>query len=263
MPGTAESGTWLVTRAFQRPSSTLNSRASPVEADGARREQDLVVVAGLGELHGALVEGRERHRMRRARLGERQGREVVLLGVDAAGARNLPPLDRLGIEVAEIDEQRTRRGLRQGRVGSDDVHVERDFGDAGAILQHAAIADDDEARRLAHVIERQQLGCQLRADAGGVSHRQGDRWLPCALARHVVASSRSVSSQKRLASVHARAQYRRRPGLPQDPYHGMAPARHAARLARHARAARAQASRRPHRGRQGRRAVGALVHDHS
>ena len=30
-PATADSGTWLVTRAFHKPSSTLNSRASPAK----------------------------------------------------------------------------------------------------------------------------------------------------------------------------------------------------------------------------------------
>ena len=58
------------------------------EADGVGDEGDLVVVVGLRQLHGALVERREGHGVGGAGLGQRQGGQEILLGVLAAGASN-------------------------------------------------------------------------------------------------------------------------------------------------------------------------------
>ena len=48
--------------------------------------------------------------------------------------------------MAEIDEQRTRRCGRQRLLRSDALDVERDFGDARAVVENAPVADDDQVR---------------------------------------------------------------------------------------------------------------------
>ena len=150
-----------------------------LEADGVGDEGDLVVVARHGELHGAFVEGREDHRIRRACLGQRQGRQEVLLGEETADACDLAAPDGGGIEVAEVDEHGSGRALGKRRIGADDLDVEGASCHPGAVLEHATVAHDEKGGGGPYLVEHQQLGRELRADARRVTH--GQRYDRCSL----------------------------------------------------------------------------------
>jgi hypothetical protein len=82
--------------------------------------------------------------------------------------------DRCRVEMAEIDEYGSLPVAGKTGVGGDGCDVQFDLGNARAVIQHAAVADDDEPGLGPHVVQCQQPGGQFGADAGRIAHRQRD-----------------------------------------------------------------------------------------
>ena len=144
-----------------------------LERDRVAHEADLVVIAGIGEAHRRLVEGREEHRICLAGGSEAQrAAEIIGRGL-AAGERRLAALEIGRIMILEIDEDRLAGVSRQGVTVADDMQVGRQAGIGGAELEQAVVAEDDVARGLAEIGLGQDAGGEFGADAGWIAH--GDR----------------------------------------------------------------------------------------
>ncbi|MGY4409415.1 hypothetical protein ACVWW4_001151 [Bradyrhizobium sp. LB7.1] len=160
-----------------------------LESDHFRRERDLVVILGAGEPHRLLVERGEANGIDAVVAAEFERVLVVGKREPAAGKAGNSPLDVVGIEVAEIDEQRL--ALRCAEVGSllHCLQLGLDAGNARALVEDAAVTDHDDPAAGADIVLHHEPCSQLRADAGGISHCQCNE----RLCGHMITFSRAVS----------------------------------------------------------------------
>ena len=140
---TCDSGMCEVTRAFQRLAQHIELACVGRRVEHIAHEADLVVVPVIGEAHRLLVERREEDGVGAARIGH-----TAVHGGNSR-SRNRPPSsvavagsNLLGVEVLEIDEDRTAR--RRDAISSADTTSTSsiDTGDAGSLLQRS----DDRQR---------------------------------------------------------------------------------------------------------------------
>ena len=121
----------------------------------------------MGQPHRLLVERREADGIDAAVPGEFECVPVIRQCEFSASEGRRFRLDVLGIEMAEIDEQRI--SLRRPKIGAllHRRQLRRGAGNARARVEDAAVADHDEAAAGTDLVERHELCGQLRADAGG------------------------------------------------------------------------------------------------
>jgi hypothetical protein len=147
----------------------LNSLAGRLQSSHFGGEPDLIVVIRASEPHRLLVEGREAHRVDLAVARERECVPIIVEGESAAGLAGCTPFNGGGIEVSEIHKggiavDRSRIRSRRHRH-----EVRLDARDACPLVEDATVADHDETRAGAYLVEGNELRRQLGADAGGIS----------------------------------------------------------------------------------------------
>ena len=65
-----------------------------------------------------------------------------------------------------------RSSFERSASGDADIEVKLHRGNARAIVEDAAVADDDDPGLANDLIEGEEFGSQLRTDAGGITHRK-------------------------------------------------------------------------------------------
>src|SRR5664279_14900 len=78
--------------------------------------------------------------------------------------------------MAEIYKHRRTVTASDIGIGRDVVQVEFDRGGFGALIEHTAVADHDEAGFRRHLVRCKKFCGQFRADAGRIAHGERDDW---------------------------------------------------------------------------------------
>src|SRR3954447_12281297 len=148
-----------------------------LEAGNLRGERDLVVIVGPRQPHRLLVERREADGIDTAVAAKLERVAVIRQREPAAGEARSSPLDLRGIKMTEIDKQGLSLRCAKLGAGLHALQLWRDTGNARAFIEDAPVADHDKAAVGAVLLQRHKFRRQLRADAGGISHRQGNERL--------------------------------------------------------------------------------------
>src|SRR5260370_41325547 len=116
----------------------------------------------------------------------RQRKRAARFAGDAA-------FDRGRVEIGKIHEHRA--GVDRPRVGIrlDITEIRLDARDTRPLVEDAAIADHDEARAGADLVEGCELRGQFRANAGGISHRERDNRAAVARCVHMIRISSGLA----------------------------------------------------------------------
>ena len=122
--------------------------------------------------HRRLVEGREADRPGPPGRGKLDAGAEVPQRELAPGSGRDSDLDRVRIEMAEVDQHRARLAPEfLDRAAARDVEL--DPSGLGTSCQHAAITNHDKVGGGADLGVCQRFGRQLRPDACGIADRQG------------------------------------------------------------------------------------------
>ena len=123
----------------------------------------------------------------------------------AAPGRNASA-DAGGVQVTEIDEQVPLIVRCDSSIQYDRFDIGFDPSNSRSFIEDPPIADHHQAGSVAHVIERDDFRRQLRADASGIAHGEGDHRLAVTTPDiHGCPSGRFASIQYRLSRrVHMR-----------------------------------------------------------
>ena len=167
------SDTCEVTRDIHRSSSTFISPKKPWWPGEMREHLVLVVELPAAGVQRGLVERRESDAVEAPR--ERQVDHVrERLAGDASGLRrDRAARDRARIEIAQVDDRHLV--ARPVDVLGCAVRAPRelDAGVARALLEHARVADHDEARGVGEAPVGEHARALLRADSGGSRRASG------------------------------------------------------------------------------------------
>ena len=146
-------------------------------AQNLRHVTDLVHVGPVGHVHRRLVERREADPAQAARRREPKAGVEIAQGEAAACCRRLSNGDDVGIEVAEIQDDRAVPGGRlTGHRRSEAIEVHAQG--AGLAPEDASVSHDDQVGGRANLRVGQQLDGELGPDARRITDGEPEARTP-------------------------------------------------------------------------------------